>query len=79
MPADARALAHARAVFERALDTATPPRPGTVAMLTWLAAAIHAAQAAAAEARTASPLDAHAIDGAVDLLRAISTVAGSRS
>jgi hypothetical protein len=87
MPADARACAQARSVFERALGSLAgatggypvTPRPGLVALCTWLDAAIISAERAAAEARTASPQDQHAIGGALDLLRSIGVVVRSRT
>jgi hypothetical protein len=78
MPADARTRAHARAIFEAALGQPAPPRSGTVAVATWLDAAILAAHAAAAEARAATPQEAPAIEGALDLLRGISAIVRSR-
>ena len=78
MPADARAVAHARAIFQAALGERQPPRTGTVAVATWLDAAILATHAAAAEAQAATPKDAPAIEGALDLLRQIAAIVRSR-
>jgi hypothetical protein len=76
MPADDRE--RARAIFEAALGQPAPAPSGVVAVATWLNAAILAAHAAAAEARAATPQEAPAIEGALDLLRGISAIVRSR-